>query len=167
MILLTERLELVPLTAEQLELWIYDLPALERALNCCYEGEPLEGFFLEIVQTQLGVTQRDPINDVWHSFWFLIRRSDRTVVGSADFKNIPDANGSVEIGYGLGKQFEHNGYMTEAVRAMCGWALEQPGVSRVVAETETDGYASQRILACCGFSETARGDTVWWQHSKA
>ena len=53
-----------------------------------------------------------------------IRKSDNVVVGSADFKNVPDEKGQVEIGYGLGKAFEHEGYMTEAVRAMCSWAKD-------------------------------------------
>lgn len=166
MILFTERLELVPLTAAQLALWLDDLPALERALNCCYEGEPLEGVFADIVRKQLAVVQNDPENDVWHGFWLLIRRGDRIAVGSAGFKNIPDASGAVEIGYGLGEDYEHKGYMSEAVRAMCDWALAQQGVSRVTAETEADNHASQRVLARCRFTETSRGDMVWWQYGK-
>ncbi|MEY8298927.1 MAG: GNAT family N-acetyltransferase [Emergencia timonensis] len=49
----------------------------------------------------------------------MVRKSDRVVIGSADFKDIPNEAQEVEIGYGLGKDFEHNGYMTEAVQAMC------------------------------------------------
>ena len=33
-------------------------------------------------------------------------KTDRIVVGSADFKGLPNAQGEVEIGYGLGKEFE-------------------------------------------------------------
>ncbi len=56
---------------------------------------------------------------LWHTFWFLIRKTDRIVVGSVVFKDVSGTKQEVEIGYGLGKEFEHNGYMTEAVQAMC------------------------------------------------
>ena len=159
----TERLELVPLTPDQLRLWVEDIPALEQGLKCYYQAEPMEGPFLEIVKGQLEITQKDPGNYLWHSFWFLIRKADRVVVGSADFKDIPNEAKEVEIGYGLGKTFEHNGYMTEAVRAMCAWAMEQENISYIIAETDLDGFASQRILQRCGFYEERRAETSWWR----
>ncbi|MPN27820.1 hypothetical protein SDC9_175254 [bioreactor metagenome] len=159
----TERLELIPMTARQLKLLVEDLPALEQELNCHYQAEPMEGFFLDIVKGQLAITEQDPENYLWHSFWLILRRSDRIVVGSADFKDVPNEAGEVEIGYGLGKPFEHSGYMTETVNAMCTWAMQQSGVSHVIAETDLDGLASQRVLQRCGFHEYLRGDTVWWQ----
>ncbi len=162
MIIETERLELYPLTPQQLRLWTEDVPALERELSCSYMAEPMEGFFLEIVKSQADITQADPDNYLWHSFFFLIRKSDRAVVGSADFKDVPDASGRVEIGYGLGKDFQGQGYMTEAVEVLCRWALAQAGVAHVIAETDLDGFASQRILKRCGFQEYSRGETLWW-----
>lgn len=163
MMIETERLELYPLTPAQLRLWTEDLPALERELDCRYMAEPMEGVFLEIVRAQTAAAEADPEGYLWHSFFFLIRKSDRAVVGSADFKDRPDARGEVEIGYGLGKAFEGQGYMTEAVEALCRWALGQSGVSHVIAETDIDGFASQRILTRCGFQEYSRGETLWWR----
>lgn len=162
----TERLELVPLTLRHLHLWVEDLPALEQALRCDYRGEPVEGVFREIVKGQLAATARDPARYMWHSFWFLIRKEDRCVVGSADFKDVPNSRGEVEIGYGLGKAFKHNGYMTEAVAALCEWAFRQAEVRGVIAETDLDGTASQRVLQRCGFVESGRGETVWWRKQK-
>lgn len=159
----TERLELHALDAAQLRLWVEDIPALERELCCSYRAEPMEGMFLEIVKGQLAETERAPESYLWRSFWLLIRKSDRTVVGAADFKDVPNAEGEVEIGYGLGSEFEHCGYMTEAVRSMCAWALAQPGVTHVTAETDLDGLASQRVLLRCGFKESSRGETAWWR----
>lgn len=159
----TERLELTALTPEQLEWWLNDCPRLEAELGCSYRAEPMEGIFREIVAGQLAAARQDPDNYMWHSFWFLIRKSDRVVVGSADFKDVPDVLGLVEIGYGLGREFEHNGYMTEAVAAMCQWALAQDQVRHVTAETDLDGLTSQRILQRCGFVEFARGETLWWK----
>ena len=161
----TERLELIPLTPQQLRLWIEDITRLELELNGIYQAEPMEGFFLNIVKGQLKITEMDPENYLWNTFWLMIRKTDRVVVGSADFKYLPDEREYTEIGYGLGKQFEHNGYMTEAVDAMCQWALEQDGVSHIIAETESDNLASQRILERCGFKQYKKADTIWWKLS--
>lgn len=163
MLIQTERLELIPLTLNQLKLWIEDIYQLEKELDCSYMAESMEGFFLQIVKGQYEITQRDPNNYLWHSFFFLVRKEDRVVVGSADFKDIPNENGEVEIGYGLGKEFEHNGYMTEAVKAMCGWALKQNGVTSVIAETDLEGLASQKILKRCGFKKDKEEETLWWR----
>lgn len=163
MVIQTERLELIPLTLNQLKLWIEDIPTLEKELDCSYKAELMEGFFLDIVKGQYEITLKDPDNYLWHSFFFLVRKEDRVVVGSADFKDIPNENGEVEIGYGLGKEFEHNGYMTEAAKAMCDWALKQNGVKSVIAETELENFASQNILERCGFKVDKRGETLWWR----
>lgn len=163
MVVDTERLELVVLNSLQLSLWLDNISALEKELNCSYKGETLEGNFLRIVEGQAYFTENDSQNYFWHSFWLLIRKTDRFVVGSADFKDYPNENGEVEIGYGLGKEFEHNGYMTEAVKAMCDWALKQDCVSCVIAETYLENLPSQNILRRCGFSETRRDKTIWWK----
>ena len=158
----TPRLLIVPLSPRQLRLWTEDLPALEAELQCSYRAEPMEGVFLEIVRSQADITDRDPENYLWHSFFFLIRKSDRTVIGSADFKDLPDGRGQAEIGYGLGRDYEGQGYMTEAVEALCLWAESQKGLSHVIAETDLEGLASQRVLRRCGFKEYSRGETLWW-----
>ena len=49
------------------------------------------------------------------------------------------------------------GYMGEAVAALASWALAQPHVTRVEAETAPDNVASQRVLARVGFE--ASGET--------
>ena len=51
-------------------------------------------------------------------------------------------------------EYEHQGYATEAVRAACRWAFEQPGVTAVEAETAPDHAASQAVLHRVGFVPT-------------
>ena len=158
----TERLDILPLDVDMLWLLLDDMPGLEARLGCIYRGEPIEGEFRRIVASQYEIVLYDSANYLWHSFWLLIRRDDGTVVGSADFKAPPDKLGRVEIGYGLGAQFERRGYMTEAADAMCRWALGQENVKNVVAETENGNLASQRVLRRCGFRELSQGATKWW-----
>lgn len=159
----TVRLTLIPLAARQLTLWLDDMTALEEELNCRYRAEPLEGPFLAIVKGQLPIVLRDEGHYLYHTFWLLVRKTDRVVVGSAAFKDVPNADGAVEIGYGLGKAFERRGYMTEAVRAMCRWGLSQPDVKYVIAETERGNLVSQRVLERCSFVLYKEDDTLWWR----
>lgn len=147
----TERLRIVALNARQLKLWTENVSALEKELNCVYRAEPMEKWFVDILTTQQKIVETDTKNELWLTFWWIIRKEDDTVVGSADFKNIPNENGEVEIGYGLGDDFLHLGYMTEAVNSMCAWAKSQIGVRSVVAETEEGNTASQAVLTRCGF----------------
>lgn len=54
--------------------------------------------------------------------------------------------------------------MAEAAKAMCEWALKQNDVTSVIAETESDSFASQRILKCCGFEKyKEEEETIWWK----
>lgn len=83
---------------------------------------------------------------------------DGTVIGGAGFKGAPDNNGDVEIGYGIDEAYRCHGYATEAVGAMTKWALTQPGVRRVLAQTEPGNTISQRVLQKCGFVPCGPGD---------
>ena len=71
--------------------------------------------------------------------------------------------GEWRLGYWLNRFYWRRGYMTEAVRAMCAWAHDQPKVRCILAETETDNIKSQNVLCRCGFKERSRGETLWWQ----
>ncbi|MBQ7637438.1 MAG: GNAT family N-acetyltransferase [Clostridia bacterium] len=95
---------------------------------------------------------KDPENRIWSAVWFIEPKgSPGVIAGDLSFKGPPD-DGAVEIGYGLREGFCKKGYMTEAVKAVCGWAFSQNGVLRVEAETDPDNLASQKVLASCGFA---------------
>ncbi len=160
----TERLILHPLNPNQLKLWLNDIQSLERELNIKYDAEPLEGIFLEIVNGQLEVVLKNDNDYLYHSFWLLIKKENRLVVGSCDFKNIPNENGEVEIGYGLGEAHEHNGYMTEAIKAFCEWGLKQNGIKTIIAETDSDNIPSQNVLVRNGFEKyNETSSSIWWR----
>ena len=109
MLLTTERLRIVPLTPRQLGLWLHDIPALEKELDCrCTAGSP-RGDFRRIVacSVQHALAAADPGNHLFHTFWFLILRDGGAVAGSACIKGAADADGRVEIGYGLEKPLKN------------------------------------------------------------
>ena len=89
----------------------------------------------------------------WYAVWVIERKEDGIRLGDLSFKGL-NADGSVEIGYGIDEEFQGNGFATEAVYAATVWALLRPGVIRVEAETDPDNIASQRVLEKCGFVPT-------------
>ncbi|MGB4589545.1 MAG: GNAT family N-acetyltransferase [Clostridiaceae bacterium] len=159
----TERLELVPLSLIQLKLWVNEMKAFEKELNCSYKGQPVVDFILDHLIEQIEAITHDETNYLYYTSWLIICKLNRIAVGSAAFKGMPNQSGEIEIGYGLGEDFEHHGYMTEAVKEMCRWGLEQENVKQIIAETDLDGYASQRILERNGFERYTFGDSSWWR----
>jgi RimJ/RimL family protein N-acetyltransferase len=77
---------------------------------------------------------------------------DDVVIGDCGVHAPPDAEGSVEIGYGLAPPYRGQGYGTELVAALSRWLLDQPDVRRVFARgVEQGNRASRRVLERAGF----------------
>ena len=159
----TERLFIKLLSLSQLKLWVNDISMLENELDCKYDAEPVEGEFLNIINNQIKILENDPENTVYHSFWFIIRKKDKIVIGAMDFKNIPNELKEIEIGYGLGKNYEHNGYMTEALQAFCEMAFKKENIETITAETEIENTPSHKVLKRCGFKQYKKEETIWWK----
>lgn len=133
----TKRLALRPASQAEMEALIADQE--NPAMRAAY-GEIPDGCLAH------------PEQWCWYAAWLIVPK-DGTCIGDACFKGLGD-DGAVEIGYGITPPHEGQGYATEAVDAMVRWALRQPGVVRVEAETEPGNTASQRVLAKCGFVPT-------------
>ncbi|WP_202516200.1 GNAT family N-acetyltransferase [Streptomyces sp. SID161] len=95
----------------------------------------------------------------------LVRPEDGRAVGGAGFHGVPDEEGRVEIGYDLVPGARGNGYATEAVRALTGWALAREDVDVVLLTIEHDNAPSQAVATRAGFTRatveeerTARDD---------
>lgn len=133
----TNRLKLYAASQEQMETFIaaQSVDVLKAAYT-----EMLEGCLLHPDQWE------------WYAIW-MIELKDGTHIGELCFKGITE-KGLVEIGYGIAEDYRGCGYATEAVSALTDWALEQPCVMCVMAETEESNIASQNVLNKTGFMPT-------------
>lgn len=63
-----------------------------------------------------------------------------------------DNHGDLELGYRLHQKFWNKGYATELAKAICDFAFNKfPELTRIVAVTDPDNIASQRVLEKVGF----------------
>jgi [ribosomal protein S5]-alanine N-acetyltransferase len=89
--------------------------------------------------------------DPWTYGFGVVHPDGGSVIGSVGFKGPPDADGTVEVAYGIVPDFRGNGYATEAASAAVEFAFATGRVSVVRAHTLPTPNASTRVLAKCGF----------------
>ncbi len=92
--------------------------------------------------------------------WFLFALETGRLVGGLTLSNI--RRGVAEtatMGYWMGQTYAGQGYMREAVDAICLNAFTEHGLHRVEAATVIENERSQRLLKRCGFRQEgiARG----------
>lgn len=169
----TSRLILVPTPLHVLEARIdresfrATLHVGDRSLDVQFPPEwPGEALVLfpELIQ-RLRSDQRVP----WGGT--IIERAELVAIGQMSFKDLPDEQGAVEIGYGINPGYQRRGYATEMARALVGWALAQPDVRVVTAECRIDNIGSIRVLKNSGFQPTGErvdpdeGPLILWRRT--
>ncbi|MBR6029090.1 MAG: GNAT family N-acetyltransferase [Clostridia bacterium] len=84
------------------------------------------------------------------------------VIGTVGFVRYTEENDCAEVGYSMGRDWWHQGLMTEALQAVLRLAFEEMGLHRVEARHETGNPASGRVMARCGLRQEGilRG-SVW------
>lgn len=89
------------------------------------------------------------------SGWWLylfVDPSAKAVVGSGGFKNPPDGDGVVEIGCEVARAFRRQGYATEALRGLAGYAFTRIGVAAVDAYSMPEKGAQAATLRAMGMT---------------
>lgn len=157
------RLWLIPLTLKQMRWQRENYARLEKSLHLPVSGQRLEEEMRPIVARACGYMQREPEQAIWHTQWLAVLKTEQRIVGGLGFKGPADDAGRVEIGYGFAPDYHNRGLATEAVRALTGWALAQPGIAGVMAETANTNVPSMRVLQKAGFVITSATDRyLYW-----
>ena len=112
----------------------------------------------QVAPEWLARVQNSQDSDPWVHGFKMILRHDGTEVGRCGFTGPPDANGIVEIAYGVDEKFRGHGYATEAARGLSAYASADPRVRVICAHTLPAENASTNILRKCGFSRA--GESV-------
>jgi ribosomal-protein-alanine N-acetyltransferase len=105
---------------------------------------------------EIGQAQRSGGEALWGHHQ-VVETSSGLVVGGVGFHGAPKG-GEVEIGYGIVPSRQGRGYATEAVSTLVSLALSMPEVVGVVAGTDADNVASQRVLEKTGFRPVDESD---------
>jgi RimJ/RimL family protein N-acetyltransferase len=143
----TERLairQLEPQDASELAK-ISDVPAVSQWMAFMEDGFPLE-------KAQALIAKQNDTKE----YFFTVRLPDGTLIGAIGVIDHPD--GTIEVGYWFGVDYQGKGYASEALRATLNQLAADPLLAPrlVFAETRPDNAASIRLLTKTGFYATGR-----------
>ncbi len=168
-----KRLQLLPLTNNQLQLIIEDRPQLERELHITILSGVVPPPAQQAIVTKLGkMDVSNPLTHPWYTYWLLIVKDTFAASNSKQpfacgligFKGEPTADGRVAIGYGIDPAFRNQGFATEAVGGVIQWAAQQPACKFVTATTDKDNAASQHVLNNNGFTLVKKSTAhMFWE----
>ena len=136
-LLLTERLALELESTEAVLARIAAMPLADQA---------------KVSPAWLAQLRSTPEPTVWTNGVSLVERATGAVVGSAGLGGPPDADGVVELAYGLMPEYQKRGFAREAAGALTEYALGPGGARCVRAHTLPGNDASMRVLEACGFA---------------
>ena len=134
-------------------------------------ADGVRDFFVsgDVPQTWLDALRASTSTDSWRHGFAVVERETETIIGTAAFKGPPDAEGVVEIAYGIVPAKENQGFATEAATALVAFALDEPRVRTIRAHTLPTPNASTHVLKKCLFSyagevEDPEDGRVWrWE----
>lgn len=154
--IVTSRLTLVPATVALARAEIGDLDEFASLLEASVPGNWPPETTVDALPLFLGWLEAAPDRVGWFGWYALARIANEdsvVLIGGGGFMGPPE-DGAVQIGYSVLPQFQRHGYATEMVGGLVRWALAQPGVDRIAAETEWANPASARVLEKSGFIPT-------------
>jgi RimJ/RimL family protein N-acetyltransferase len=160
LVIVTERLELVPATPALVRAALAgpgDLGAgLRASVPPTWPPEYLDPQSLEYTLDRLA---EGPANVGWWLYFVVLKgeAGPRTLIGSGGYKGPPSTDGTVEVGYGIVSDHRRHGYASEVTRGLLARAFAVPAVQRAIAETLPELTPSIGVLKTCGFRLIGEG----------
>ncbi|GAB3340644.1 hypothetical protein GCM10027299_54210 [Larkinella ripae] len=173
--LISNRLQLIPLTQSDLEQLMISRATLERARGLAISNLELnadDGFMAEFAEATahfvLPNVKAHPDTWRWYTHWLIVHRPRNLTIGGIGVAGPPDAGGQTMIGYFIDKKVEGQNFTTEAVACFLDWIFQEPTVKTVIADTPAEHIASQRVLQKNGFEYAGEVEEgVRWRKNRS
>lgn len=159
----TKRLEVFPLNYALLGLYLANNGSFEAFLRLKKSKYEIPAHLIEpLKMIQLMLLKLAEDDSKTHSLWIIIDKKRRVNIGSFMFKNKPNKNKTIEIGYGIEPDFQNQGYMTEALIGIVDYCKKSSICKKLKAETLSENIASQKVLQNAGFKKKYAKKVNFW-----
>ena len=162
----TTRLKLIPLTLHELNLLASSRGKMEDFMGfqrSSFKLNTADSFLKEFESALhswfIPKVAENPNHYAWFTHWVILEKATHLTVGGIGARGLTDESGQNMIGYFIEQKSEGKGYATEATLAFTRWMFENDlSLREILADTLTDGYASQKVLRKAGFIHAGETD---------
>ncbi len=128
---------------------------IQDVLSHCYQDS------VDNLNFAIAESQRQPRTKV---FLVIADKTTDQYMGGIGYEVVYScpAGKQVDIGYFLYPQYQGNGYATEALRLLIGFAFQKDGVYRINGTCITKNVASARLMERCGLTREAEQIDIEW-----
>jgi ribosomal-protein-alanine N-acetyltransferase len=157
----TARLELVSMSPEFMEAVLAGrLAEAQELLGAELPAEPVDQAVEHFLARRVRQLREEPEVQRWLARAIVRREGGRSMIGNVGFHGQPGVNAAgsdraLEIGYGIQPEHRRQGYATEAVEGLIGWARTE-GIDHFVASVSPDNEPSLAIIRKLGFVRTGQ-----------
>lgn len=109
-----------------------------------HESEEVTG------QVVASWVERNAVPDNYH--WAIVWKETMEAIGSISVVAMQEAARKAAIGYCIGKNWWHQGVMTEAFSEVIRFLFEEVGVNRIEAEHDVNNPHSGMVMKKCGLT---------------
>lgn len=143
--IICNRLLIRPLSKKELE-------QIERGRQDFLAESILTEEIKAAIENKIGQMKRLPKSaHPWVTYWLILEKESGFGVGLIGSKSLPDADGYVELGYIVAKEYQNNGYMTEALLGFLDWLYGWPFCSGAMLSIRSTNEPSLKVADKCGF----------------
>jgi len=151
----TDRLWLLPLVGEDLDLLAEGRGQLEKSLGLEPSGLETSNTIQKEMRDALrhwrSFVRKRPQDYRWGTNWEIIWQEKKVSIGGMGMSGLPDEEGKVTIGYVIDDRYQGKGFATEALKGLIGWAFQNDDLRALEALTPKENLPSQRVLEKNGF----------------
>ena len=106
----------------------------------------------EVTQQSIARWVENYQNMDFYKWAICLKEKPDSVIGDISMVDMDEAVNACEVGYILSKDYWRQGLMTEALKAVLNYLLQDAGFNRVAAKFVTANPASGRVMAKAGMS---------------
>jgi ribosomal-protein-alanine N-acetyltransferase len=129
--------------------------AAQKLLGAALPAAPVDAAVEHFLGRRLAQLREEPDVQRWLARAIVRKNGGRLMIGNVGFHGQPGVNAggkerALEIGYGVQSEHRRQGYASEAVDGLIGWARMQ-GIDHFVASVSPDNEPSLAIIRKLGF----------------
>lgn len=156
-VLHSDRITILPLMLEQVELQLNDQAKLEIELGLINNYIEMDDSFRTEFKNALAnytipKLKEHPLNYEWFTSWIIIHRADKAYIGSMGTGMMPNENGEVYFGYLVDKKYNGRGICTEAAKLYTRHLFTDPRLKQISATIPIGHIASEKVVQANGFT---------------